>query len=112
MVFASRDLPEEPHEAQENTQKAPKSLLDLKKKKAKIETKNYQKLNQIWPILATKIDIRKETKNGTTSETPFPHISGVQIMSRQKINERGEKTASPGIILSKRKGGIRPYKAL
>ena len=33
-------------------------------------------------------------------------------MSRQKINERGEKTASPGIILSKRKGGIKAYKAL
>ena len=33
-------------------------------------------------------------------------------MPRQKINERGEKTASPGIILSKRKGGIRAYKAL
>jgi len=33
-------------------------------------------------------------------------------MPRQKITERGEKTAFPGIILSKRKGGIRPYKAL
>ena len=32
MVFASRDLPEEPHEAQENSQKAPESLLDMKKK--------------------------------------------------------------------------------
>jgi len=27
-------------------------------------------------------------------------------MPRQKINERGEKTAFPEIILSKRKGGI------
>jgi len=33
-------------------------------------------------------------------------------MPRRKINERGEKTASPGIIFSKRKGGIRSYKAL
>jgi hypothetical protein len=33
-------------------------------------------------------------------------------MPRQKINERGEKTTFSGIILSKRKGGIRAYKAL
>jgi len=28
------------------------------------------------------------------------------------MNERGEKIAFPGIIFSKRKGGIRPYRAL
>ena len=89
MVFASRDLPDEPHEAQENSQKAPKSLLDMKKKKAKIETKKCHKIESNLATLATKIDIRKETKNGTTSDTPFPHISGVQIIPRQKINERG-----------------------
>ena len=76
MVFASRDLPENPHEAQEKSQKTPKSLLDLKKKKAKIETKNNQKLNQIWPILATIIDIRKEIKMGPLLRPPSPTSQG------------------------------------
>ena len=54
----------------------------------------------------------KTPPNQSSSQTPFPHISGVQIMPRQKINERGEKTAFSGIILSKRKGGIKLYKPL
>ena len=33
-------------------------------------------------------------------------------MPRQKVNESGEKTVMTGIILYKRKGGIRPYKAV
>jgi len=49
---------------------------------------------------------KKKQKTKLIFGTPFPRISGVQIMPRQKINERGEKTAFPGIILSKRKGGI------
>jgi hypothetical protein len=32
-------------------------------------------------------------------------------MPRQKVNESGEKTIMTGIILYKRKGGIRSYKA-
>ena len=118
MVFASRDLPKEPHEAHDNSQKDPEWLLEMKKKH-----KNWNKKTPWFEAnlatLAAKIDIQEDTKNGTTSDTPFPHISGVQIMPRQKINERGEKTAFPGIILSKRKGGIglicliiRPSKAL
>ena len=53
---------------------------------------------------------KKQKKN--IIETPFPRISGVQIMPRQKINERGKKAFLTAIILYKRKGGIRPYKAL
>jgi len=33
-------------------------------------------------------------------------------MPRQKVNERGKKNIMTGIILYKRKGGIRPHKAL
>ena len=112
MVFASRDLPKEPHEAHDNSQKDPEWLLEMKKKKHQNWNKKTPWFEANLATLAAKIDILEDTKNGTTSDTPFPHISGVQIMPRQKINERGEKTASPGIILSKRKGGIRPYKAL
>ena len=56
--------------------------------------------------------LKTALKNGTTSDPPFPHISGVQIMPRQKINERGKKSILTEIILYKRKGGIRPYKGL
>jgi hypothetical protein len=33
-------------------------------------------------------------------------------MPRQKVNERGKKTVMTGIILYKRKGGIRRYRGL
>ena len=112
MVFASRDLPKEPHEAHDNSQKDPEWLLEMKKKKHQNWNKKTPWFEANLATLAAKIDIQEDTKNGTTSDTPFPHISGVQIMPRQKINERGEKTASPGIILSKKKGGIRTYRAL
>ena len=55
---------------------------------------------------------KKKNKSETDLETPFPRISGIQIMPRQKVNERGKKNIMTGIILYKRKGGIRPYKAL
>ena len=54
----------------------------------------------------------KKSKTKSILETPFPRISGIQIMPRQKVNERGEKAIMTGIILYKRKGGIRLYKAL
>ena len=79
-VFGSRGLPRDPQEAQEGSQEAPKELQKTKKK------------TKMYPIFGT----------------PFPRISGVQIMPRQKFRERGEKPTGAGIILSKRKGGIRP----
>ena len=53
----------------------------------------------------------KKNKKKLIFGTPFPHISGVQIMPRQKINERDKKAPVTEIILYKRKGGIEPYKA-
>ena len=62
-------------------------------------------------ILKTQAE-QKKNKKKSLFGTPFPRISEIQIMPRQKINESGEKTIMTGIILYKRKGGIRPYKAL
>ena len=81
------------------------------KKGPKIGPKNYNKLDQFWGNLGKK-NGKQKNKNGSIFGTPFPRISGVQIMPRQKVNERGEKRVVTGIILYKRKGGIRPYKAL
>ena len=78
---------------------------------------------QIWIQRSQKVETnlkktvktqaeQKKTKKKRIVKTPFPRISGIQIMPRQKVNERGEKRVVTGIILYKRKGGIRPYKAL
>ena len=60
------------------------------------------------PILKTQA--QQKNKKKTLFGTPFPRISGIQIMPRQKVNERGKKAFLTGIILYKRKGGIRPSK--
>lgn len=62
-------------------------------------------------ILGSRIFLR-ETKNWTTFGTLFLQLSGVHIMRNQELNERGAKATAAGIIFSKRKGGIRPCKAL
>ena len=67
------------------------------------------------PILKTILKTQAEQKKNKKKSlfgTPFPRISGIQIMPRQKGNERGEKAFLTEIIFYKRKGGIRPYKAL
>ena len=76
MVFASRDLPEEPHEAQENSQKAPESLLDMKKKTAKIETKKCHKINHIWQLWQPKLTYEKRQKMGPLLTPPSPTSQG------------------------------------
>ena len=54
----------------------------------------------------------KKNKNGPRFWTPLPpHLRGPNN-APPKINERGKKAFLTGIILYKRKGGIRPYKAL
>ena len=63
------------------------------------------------PILKTHAEPKKTIKK-LVFKTPFPRISGVQIMPRQKINERGKKAILTEIILYKRKGGIRLKRAL
>ena len=115
LSFGSKGLPREPQEAQEGSQEAPKEIQDPKKKRSKID----QKINKFWTNFGFQKSFKNTPKTPKKTTTkllpygaPFPHISGVQIMPRQKINERGEKSASPGIILSKRKGGIRLYRAL
>ena len=69
-----------------------------------------KKLTNFGAHFGRKNDKQKNTKN--IFGTPFPRISGVQIMPRQKVNERGKKAILTEIILYKRKGGIGPYKAL
>ena len=59
-----------------------------------------------------KIDEQLKTRKNSDCWTPFPRISGIQIMPRQKVNERGKKTVVTDIILYKRKGGIRLHKAI
>ena len=63
-------------------------------------------LAKFGTYFGTQNQIQKATKITPTFAPPFPHISGVQIMPRQKKCERGEKPTFCGIILSKRKGGI------
>ena len=58
------------------------------KKGPKIGPKNYKKLEQFGSNFGTQNDKQKKNKNGPIFWTPFPRISGVQIMPRQKINER------------------------
>ena len=63
--FHSWGLPREPQEAQEGSQEAPKELQDLKKKEAKIGTKNWQILDEFWnPFFNHKIT-KKTDKHET-----------------------------------------------
>ena len=56
--------------------------------------------------------LQKGTKNGTTFGTLFPRISGVGELRFCELNESAAKATVTGIILPKRKGGIRPFKGL
>ena len=111
-VFGYRDLSREPQEAQEGSQKAPKEIQDHKKRDPKLDPK----IIKFWTNFGAHFGTQKQSKKTPQKKpilgTPFPRISGVQIMPRQKINERGKKAFLTGIIFYKRKGGIRPYKAL
>ena len=82
------------------------------KKGPKIGPENYQILDKFWSPFWDPKAKQKQAKMDPISGTPFPHISGVQIMPRQKINERCLKAPVTEIILYKRKGGIRLHEAL
>ena len=73
-------------------------------------TQNWtQKLSTFGQILEQFWGPKRQAKKNKKKHifgTPFPRISGVQIMPRQKKRERGKKPTGTGIILSKRKGGI------
>ena len=112
MVFGYRGLSKKPQEAEEGSQKAPKKSKIPKNRNPKLSPKIIKYWNQFFGTLSETQAQQKKSKTRSILETPFPRISGIQIMPRQKVNERGEKKASSGIILYKRKGGIGPYNAL
>ena len=65
-------------------------------------------LGAIWgPELAPKGD-----QNGTTFGTLLLRLSGVGGVRFCELNESAAKATVTGIILGKRKGGIRPLRAL
>ena len=108
-----------PKRASRGPRRLPRGTQRAPKPQKKGIQKGTQKLAIFGPILGPfwgpfwdpKL-LQKGTKNGTTFGTPRRRISGVHRMPNQELNERGEKATGAGIILSKRKGGIRPYKAL
>ena len=55
---------------------------------------------------------QKGTKNGTTFGTLLLRISEVRGLRFCELNESAAKATVTGIILGKRKGGIRPLRAL
>ena len=111
-VFGYRGLSRKPQEAQEGSQKAPKKSKTPKNRNPKLRPKIIKKIGTNFGAHSETQAQQKKNKKKLIFGTPFPRISGIQIMPRQKVNERGEKTIMTGIILYKRKGGIRPYKAL
>ena len=54
----------------------------------------------------------KGNQNGTTFGTLFPRISGVGGLRFCELNETAAKATVTGIILGKRKGGIRALHSL
>ena len=106
-VFGYRGFSRKPQEAQDGSQKAPKKSKTPKNRNPNLRPKNIKKIGtNFWTLSKTQAQLKK-SKTESILETPFPRISGIQIMPRQKVNESGEKTIMTGIILYKRKGGIR-----
>ena len=91
----------------EGSQEPPKDLQNPTKKESKNGPQNYKFLDQFW---GQKL-LQKGGKNETTFGSPRPCISGVHKMPNQELNERVAKGTGAGIILSKRKGGIKPLKS-
>ena len=95
-----RWLPKDTRKIQDPKNRNPKLIPRIIKKSG----------TNFWTHSKTQAQLKK-SKTESILETPFPRISGIQIMPCQKVNERGKKRVLTGIILYKRKGGIRPYKA-
>ena len=111
-VFDNKGLSRKPQEAEEGSQKAPKKSKIPKNRNPKLSPTIIRYWNQFFGAHSETQAQQNKPKQKIIFGTPFPRISGVQIMPRQKINERGKKSFLTGIILYKRKGGIRPYRAL
>ena len=105
-VFGYRGLSRKPQEAQDGSQKAPKKSKTPKNRNPKLRPKIIKKIGTNFGAHSETQAQPKKNKSGPIFGTPFPRISGVQIMPRQKINERGKKSFLTDIILYKRKGGI------
>ena len=105
-VFGYRGLSRKPQEAEEGSQKAPKKSKTPKNRNPKLSPKIITKIGTNFGAYSETQAQQKETKKKSLFGTPFPRISGVQIMPRQKINERGKKAFLTEIIFYKRKGGI------
>ena len=83
-----------------------RKIQDPKNRNPKLIPKIIKKIGtNFWTHSKTQAQLKKSKKRSIL-KTPFPRISGIQIMPRQKVNERGEKSVMTGIILYKRKGGI------
>ena len=111
-VFGYRGLSRKPQEAQDGSQKAPKKSKTPKNRNPKLSPKIIKTNGTNFGAHSETQAQQKKNKKKVIFGTPFPRISGVQIMPRQKINERGKKSFLTEIILYKRKGGIKAYKAL
>ena len=107
-VFGYRGLSRKPQEAEEGSQKAPKKSKTPKNRNPKLSPKIIIKIGTNFGAHSETQAQQKKNKKKLIFGTPFPRISGIQIMPRQKVNERGKKAIMTGIILYKRKGGIRP----
>ena len=94
-----------------------RKIQDPKNRNPKLIPKNIKKIGTNFGAHSETQAQQKKKNKKLIFGTPFPRISGIQIMPRQKVNERGKKRILTGIILYKRKGGIRaglirPYEAL
>jgi hypothetical protein len=69
-------------------------------------------LGPFWGPFWSHNWLQKGTKNGTTFGTLLLRISEVRMTRFCKLNESAAKATVTGIILGKRKGGIRPLRAL
>ena len=107
-VFGYRDISRKPQEAQDGSQKTPKKSKTPKNRNPKLRPKIIKKIGTNFGAHSETQAQQKNPKKQLIFGTTFPRISGVQIMPRQKINERCEKAFLTGIILYKRKGRISP----
>ena len=93
MVFGYRGLSKKPQEAEEGSQKAPKKSKTPKNRNPKLRPKTIKKIGTNFGAHSKTQAQPKKNKKKLIFGTPFPRISGVQIMPRQKINERGKKAS-------------------
>ena len=91
--------------------KGTQKIQDPKNRNPKLRPKIIKKIGTNFGAHSETQAQPKKNKSGSIFGTPFPRISGIQIMPRQKRNETCEKTSLTEIVLYKRKGGIRTWVA-